>query len=251
MRFRRYSSLIALTASLAVVPHAAPTPPDLLLILPVDTARVVLDSTTSTAALGPETPARASRKSTPSPAALVARVVFPVFGAAVTRMTSAGDGAGGMMGGLEAIDSSASRMAVTDVDADSARYRLVIDTLRVTQSTRTVARRTVPPTPPAYDPTTGMMTPGVRRAITEGPGRVTTLTLNAAWSILDRAAGRGVDRTAEGDANPILARGTATGRADFRGGMADARRADWEAAARALALDLTRTPPFTTPKAGP
>lgn len=245
MRFHPFTSLVALTACMAVAPQAAaPTPPDLLLILPLDTAHVAVAADVSTAALGPETSTRpSSRKTAPSPTLLVARAVFPAFGVSLARMMNAGQGADQIMGGIEAIDSSASRMALTEVDVDSSRYRLVIDTLHVAQSARTVARRTVPPSPPAYDPTTGTMTPGVRRATTEGPGRMTTLTLTAAWTI--------VDRTANVEANPILARGTAVGRIEFRGGMSDARLADWEAAARALALDLMKTPPFVTPKAGP
>src|SRR5690606_4557239 len=95
---------------------------------------------------------------------------------------------------------------------------------------RTVARRTVPPSPVGFDPATGLLTPGVRRAYSEGPGRMTTLTATAMWEVRDHASGS------------LLAAGEASGSGEFRG---EPGRADWDKAARELALDILRQTPFT------
>lgn len=208
------STVITLLTTLLTA-TAEPTQ-DLLLVLPLDTAVVAVDSNVSVSAL----PRGSSRRdaAAPSPAPRIARGFHPAFGSAIFYAAR----------GVEVIDSSAATAPFDD--PDSSRYSLVIEALHFSQTTRTVARRTVPPSPPGFDPATGMMTPGVHRAYSEGPGRMTTLSVSASWSIRDHA----------GDS--ALVTGDAVGTTVFRG---DARRVDWEAAARVLALDLLRRTPFS------
>lgn len=198
---------------------------DLLLVLPLDTAVLVVDSGVPVDALRIK---KTSRRDKPSPNARVARAFHPAFGDAIAHAAR----------GVDVIDSSAAHATVTWPDADSSRYVLIIESLAISRSTRTSARRTVPPSPPHFDPTTGLLMPGVRRSYSEGPARVTTLTAVAAWSIRDQA-GNGENDEKDGDS--VVATGTATGTTEFRG---DARRADWSDAARALALDLLRHTSF-------
>jgi hypothetical protein len=206
---RLISSCVVLAC--LVVSHADT---DLLFVPPLDTTAVVVDSTVSVAALES---AKAARRNAPSPAALVAREVYPHFGAALARAAR----------GVEVIDSSA---AASQGDPDSSRFRLVIQSFEVSQASRTVARRTVPPSPPGFDPATGEMTPGVRRAYSEGPGKMTTLTATAAWHLWDLA----------GDS--VLASGKASGATVFRG---DAQRKNWNEAARELAMSLLQQTKFS------
>lgn len=206
-------------------------PPDLLIILPLDTAAVTYDDETPVDALATEEDnKRPARRAVTSPAVHIARVFHPAFGAAVAHAARR----------VEVIDSSAA--AVPCDDPDWSRYRLIVETLHLSHATATVARRTVPPSPPGFDPATGMMTPGVRRAYTEGPGRMTTLKAVASWTLHD-TRGEAPAARQNGDARDtvhvqVIAAGTATGTAVFRGDAGDARRTDWEAAARALALDV-------------
>lgn len=213
---------------------------DLLLVLPLDTAAVAVDSGVSATLAKESKAAQRARRPAVSPAAHIARVFHPVFGDAIAHAAR----------GVEVVDSSAATrfpaspasaaspatetgagMGVTiPRDVDSSRYVLTLDAVKVTRSTRTVARRTVPRSQPDFNPTTGLLTPGVRRSYSEGPGRMTTLTATASWRVWDHA----------GDS--ALVTGEAVGTTVFRG---TARRTDWEAAARVLALDLLRRTPFT------
>lgn len=215
-RFKPLLTALALLTGTVVARDAQP----LLLVLPLDTLLVTVAPGVSVAAL---TDGKPARRNVPSPAALLARALHPAFGKAIAHAAR----------GVEVIDSSAARPPVTWPDPDSSRFTLVVEDLTVTQEARTVARRTVPRSLPDFDPTTGLLTPGGHRSYSEGPGRMTTLTATATWSVWDHA----------GDS--ALAAGTALGTTEFRG---DARRAtvrDWEAAARALALDVLRRTPFT------
>lgn len=211
---RHLSGITVITLLTTFLTATAEPAPDLLLVLPLDTAFVTVDSNVALSGL----PRNSRRDVASSPAPRIARGFHPAFGSAVFHAAR----------GVEVIDSSAA-IAPFD-DPDSSRYALAIEALRFSQSTRTVARRTVPPSPPGFDPTTGLLTPGVRRAYTEGPGRMTTLSVSASWSIRDRA----------GDST--LASGEASGLAFFRG---QPRRGDWEAAARDLALNVLRQTSFT------
>lgn len=209
---------------------------DLLLVLPLDTAVVAVDSGASATLAHESKAAQRARRPAVSPAAHIARVFHPVFGDAIAHAAR----------GVEVVDSSAATrfpaspaspptetkpgMSVIPRDADSSRYVLTLDAVKVTRTTRTVARRTVPRSQPDFNPTTGLLTPGVRRSYSEGPGRMTTLTATASWRVWDHA----------GDS--ALVTGEAVGTTVFRG---TARRTDWEAAARVLALDLLRRTPFT------
>lgn len=190
--------------------------PDLLIVAPLDTAVVTVDPLVATTALADREPS--TRRAAPSPALSVARAFHPRFGETVARAARR----------VEVIDSSAARLPL--LDPDSSRFSLTVTGLAFTQSTRTVARRTVPPSPPGFDPATGEMTPGVRRAYTEGPGLVTTLTVTATWVVRDR------------DGDSTRAAGTTSGASEFRG---DARRSDWDKAARDLALNVLRRTPFS------
>jgi hypothetical protein len=200
---------------------AASPLPALLIVHPLDTAVVTLDSGLSVAALAGDKP---SRRNAPSPALLVVRRFHPAFGAAIAHAARR----------IEVIDSSTARIPL--VDPDSSRLSLVVDALSCAQTTRTVGRRTVPPSPPGFDPTTGAMTPGVRRAYSEGPGLMTTLTATATWRIHDR----------EGDSTVLS--GRATGATTFRGAP---RRSDWEQAARTLALQVLSQTPFSPHTSAP
>lgn len=233
-------SLLALLPFGALAALAAnPAPADLLLVWPLDTAVVSIDSSVSTAVL---TTGKAARRAAPSPALLVAREFHPRFGAAIAHAARR----------VEVVDSSAANPDPLRVfenvrlkpaggdsvtfslpvvpDADSARYALVLGALSFSRMTKTVARRFVEPSPPKFDPATGEMTPGRHKGYSEGPGRMTTLAARASWVVWDR------------DAGVALAVGTATGSASFRG---EARRPDWDEAARELAKDLLRQTPFT------
>jgi hypothetical protein len=219
----RFHHTLLVLAAVAALPATSAPAADLLIVRPLDTAAITIDSGLSFAALAGENNAR---RNAASPAALAARVFHPHFGAAFARAARR----------IEVIDSSAAPAPFDD--PDSSRFRLVVTSLRFTQATRAVARRTVPPSPPGFDPTTGQMTPGVRRAYSEGPGLMTTLTATAAWVIRD----------VHGDST--FRAGEAAGSASFRGDAHDARRADWDKAARDLALDLLRRTPFA-PGDGP
>lgn len=212
----------------------------LLWIPPLDTAIVSLDDAADPgAALHQGT----TRRGAPSAALLIAREFYPRFGAAVRLATRE----------AEAVDSSAAspetlfgarllRLAAPDgdgdslsfrlppPDADSSRYVLLTGHLGFSLESRNMPRRFVPPSPPAFDPATGRIEPGVRKGYTEGAGIMNTLTAAAAWLIWDR----------EQDA--ILAYGTASGSASFR---RDARRDNWNEAARELAKDVLRQTPFS------
>ncbi len=144
---------------------------------------------------------------TPSLAAFVADAFHPRFAATVARAAR----------------------GVRPARDTNARYVLSLDSLAFSTRSRAVARRFVPPSPPGFDPATGEATPGERRGRVEGPGLMNTLTATARWTLWDRA----------GDS--AAARGIATGSSSFR---AEARRGDWEAAARELALAVLRETPF-------
>lgn len=214
-RFKPLLTALALLTGTVVARDAH----DLLLVLPLDTALVALDSGVSVAAL---TDGESARRNAPSPAALVARRFHPTFGKAIAHAAR----------GVEVIDSSAANAPVTWPDADSSRFTMAIEILTITQEVRTVARRTVPRSLPDFDPTTGLLTPGVRRSYSEGPGRMTTLTATATWTLWDHASAR------------AFAAGQAAGTVEFRGDAQRATVRDWEAAARALALDVLRRTPF-------
>jgi hypothetical protein len=192
---------------------AKPAPLELLFVGPLDTTVVTLDSTVDASPLAS---AKALRRA-PSEASLVARKFYPVFGLAVATAARK----------VEVIDSSA---ASTPSDPDSSRYTLVLKALRFTQSSTSVPRRFVPPTPPAFDPATGVMNPGNRKGYAEGPGRVTTLTARAQWILLDNTS------------RAPAARGTATGESSFRG---TAGKSQWDEAARELAKDILKQTAFT------
>lgn len=176
-----------------------------LRVLPLDTLVVTLDSGLSASALEREEDA-----GSPSSAALVARAFHPRFASAVAR--------------------AARRVDVVRPADSSARYALRLDSLGFSLRARTVGRRFVPPTPPGFDPATGEMSPGERSGHVEGPGWVNTLSATAKWTLRDR------------EADSVLAHGTSTGAASFRG---DAGRDDWNRAARELAKAVLRGTPFS------
>lgn len=233
--------LLSLAVAHGLSAKPAAVPQDLLIVWPLDTAVVSIDSSVATEALNPGRTARHPRSS-PSPAALVAREFHPRFGAAVAHAARQ----------VEVVDSSAApsqllslfevvrlRLPSGDTaafalpvvaDADSARFALVLGKLSVTTSNKTVARRFVEPSPAGFDPATGEMTPGRHKGYSEGPGKMTTLTARATWVIWDRNAGVPV------------ALGKATAASSFRGAS---RKPDWDEVARELAKDVLRQSPFT------
>lgn len=210
-----------LLASLTVLISAAfpiiATPTDLLLVAPLDTAAVSLHGAVPTSALQDDKDARRAY----SPAALIARGFHPRFSAAIALAAR----------GIVVIDLSAPGAAART--EDSARYTLRVHALTVSQTTRTVARRTIPPEPPGFDPATGQMTPGTRRAHTEGPGQVSTLTATASWVLWDNA----------GDS--AFVHSTSAGTSAYRG---EAARHNWDEAARELAKALLHKTPFSPPR---
>jgi hypothetical protein len=181
-------------------------PGEKLLVLPLDTAAVFIDSGLATLALVHEddTPALAA------PRALIARRFYPTFTTAVSR--------------------AARRVDVARFPDSSARYVLRIDSLGFSRRTRTVGRRFVPPSPPEFDPATGEMSAGDRTGHAEGPGWMNTLTATAKWNLWDRAR------------DSSVARGVSSGASEFRG---DATREAWNAAARELAKAILRGTPFS------
>jgi len=202
----RLAILLAVVAATATAATAATaTSSEKLFVLPLDTGVVALDSGLTTAAL-----TREEDTGSFSPLALVARAFQPRFAAAVARAARRVD-------------------AVRSADS-SVRYELRLDSLGFSLRTRLAGRRFVPPSPPAFDPATNEMSPGDRSGHAEGPGWMSTLTATAAWTLRDRA----------GDS--VLARGTSAGAASFRG---DARREDWNRAARELAKAVLRGTPFS------
>ncbi len=238
------SLLIAILFPLAAgSASAGGTPPDLLLVWPLDTAIVSLDSSVSTDVLTEGlTAGKPARLSRSSPALLVTRAFHPRFGEAIAHAARK----------VDVVDSSAANASLWSVaeevrvrlangdsatfalpvaaDADSARYAMVLGRLAFSERTKTMGRRFLEPTPPGFDPATGEMTPGRHKGYSEGPGKWTTLTAKTVWLIWDRNAGV-----------PVVA-GTATASALFRG---SARKSDWDEVARELAKDLLRQTPFT------
>jgi hypothetical protein len=214
---------------------------DLLIVWPLDTAVVSLDSSVATEALSAGRSARHIR-SAPSPALRISRNFYPRFGAAVAhaaREVEVVDSSGADLGRLPLFEEIRLRLPGGDsalfalpvaADADSARYALVLGRLAFSATTKTVARRFVEPTPPDFDPATGEMTPGRHKGYSEGPGKMTTLKARATWLVWDRNAGVAV------------ASGKATAAASFRG---EARKPDWEEVAQELAKDVLRQTPFT------
>jgi hypothetical protein len=233
---------IVILGTIALLPREAAaeeaTANDLLIVWPIDSTEITIDNSVSTAALLTQ---NSRRRGDDLPVELVARS-FTLFGDALSRAAR----------NVDVIDSSAAPLSrlfpnriVTAYsaesgtlafslprqrDAESARYALVLRQLSFSQETRTVARRTVAPSPPGFDPATGMLTPGIRRAYTEGPGRITTLTVKRRWLIWDYST------------EAALLVGTAQGTSSFRG---DARRSNWDEAVRALAKDLLRQTNFS------
>jgi hypothetical protein len=189
---------------------------DRVLVAPLDTAAVSLDGAVPTSALQDDEEARRT-----SPAALIAREFHPRFGAAIALAAR----------GIVVIDLSTPGAAART--EDTARYSLRVHALTVSQTTRTVARRTIPPEPPGFDPATGQMTPGTRRARTEGPGQMSTLTATASWVLWDNA----------GDSAFVHA--TSAGASTYRG---EAARHNWDEAARELAKALLHKTPFSPPR---
>lgn len=216
MLSRLFPALLFLAATLSA--KTSETPPDQLYLGPVDTAQITVDSSADATVL---VSAKVLRRN-PSAAAIVAKKWYPVFGAAVTMAARK----------VEVIDSSAAGSVTA---TDSARYTLVLSGLTITQNTKSVPRRFVPPTPPEYDPTTGIMNPGDRKGHAEGPGRETSLTASAQWILWDNT------KRVNGVVSPA-ARGAASGTSTFRGSTG---KSQWDEAARELAKDVLRQTPFT------
>ncbi len=191
--------LLAALAAAQAAPGPEPLP---LRVLPPDTNIVAFDS--AAAAAIPEEERGDAR-------AWIVRTFQPRFEAVVAR---------------------AARGAKVTGDS-AARLHLRLDSLAFSLRARMVARRSIPPSSPGFDPATGEATPGQRHGRVEGPGWVNELSAAARWTLWDR----------EGDS--ALARGTASGSASFRG---DARRGDWEEAARELAIEILRGTPFAPPR---
>jgi len=209
------ASLLLATALFAKTPE---NPPELLYIGPVDTAQITVDSSVDANVL---VSAKVLRRK-PSAAAIVAKKWYPVFGAAMTMAART----------VEVIDSSAAARVTGN---DSARYFLVLSGLTITQTTKSVPRRFVPPTQPEFDPTTGVMNPGDRKGHAEGPGRETSLTASAQWILWDNT------KRVNGVVSPA-ARGAASGTSTFRGSTG---KSQWDEAARELAKDILRQTPFS------
>jgi hypothetical protein len=211
---------------------SAKTPIEALLVAPLDTLAVRLDSTVDATAL-----ANASaRRKAPSGPALVARTFHPAFGAAIAlaarkvevldSSAAAAPGAPRLLRfSLDKTSGDSLTFAVPVLPADSARYVLVLGRLAFSQATVSVPRRYLPPTEPAFDPATGTLTPGNRKGYAEGPGRVTTLTARAHWLIWDNTT------------QAPAVRGVAAGESSFRG---SAGKNHWEKAARELAKSLLK-----------
>lgn len=187
--------------------------PDLLFVGPLDTAVLRVDSALDASVLASP---KASRRP-PSPAALVARHFHPRFGEAMGMAARR----------VEVIDSSA---ALSARDPDSSRYVLLLKSLSFSESSVNVPRRYLPPTPPVFDPATGVMNPGNRKGYSEGPGRVNTLTARAQWVLWDNVA------------RAPAARGTASGASSYRGA---AGKGQWDEAARELAKAVLRQTAFS------
>jgi hypothetical protein len=232
-------SILALTAAPILAADALPL--DMLLIWPLDTAVVSVDSSVSTEALSVGRSARHSR-STPSPASRIARNFYPRFGTAIAhaaRKVDVVDSSAADLGLLSLFEEVRLRLPSGDsaafalpvaADADSARYGLVLGRITFSATTKTVARRFVEPTPPDFDPATGEMTPGRHKGYSEGPGKMTTMKARAIWVLWDR------------DAGVPVASGKASAAASFRG---NARTPDWDEVAQELAKDVLRQTPFT------
>jgi hypothetical protein len=205
---RAFLPLLILSTALLAAPV-----PDLLFVGPLDTAVVRVGSTLDASVLASPKPSRLP----PSPAALVARHFHPRFGEAVGMAARK----------VGVIDSSA---ALSARDPDSSRYVLLLKSLSFSESSVTVPRRYLPPTPPVFDPATGAMSPGNRKGYSEGPGRVTTLTARAQWIVWDNVA------------RAPAARGTASGASSYRGA---AGKSQWDEAARELAKAILRQTAFS------
>jgi hypothetical protein len=239
MRIPAPSAFLLLPVLLSATAAAELSDSDLLIVWPLDTAVVQLDSGVPTEPLLGER----NKRRAPSSAFRIAREFHPRFGAAVALAARNVGVIDSSAAGAEVLslgervrlpDTAAGTILTFDLpvaaDADSARYALVFGSLAITQESKSVARRFVPPSPPGFDPATGQMTPGLRSGYMEGPGLMTTLTATAAWVIWDR------------DAGVAVAHGTAVGNSSFRG---DARRSNWDEAARELAKDVLRQTPFS------
>jgi hypothetical protein len=216
MRYRPFTLLLCSTV---LASTATEKPPASLFLPPLDTTVVKLDSSVSTATLAEEK----VRRNGPSPSALVAQQFYPRFGAAFALAIRH----------AEVVDSSAAGSNGFDTARTAPDYTLAIGYLSLAQTSKTVARQFVAPSPPAFDPATGQMTPGLHRGYSEGPGIVSTLTATVAWTIRDRAA------------DTALAHGTAVGSASFRG---EARKAHWDEAARELAKNILYQTRFAPPR---
>jgi hypothetical protein len=241
---RRFHTLLTVTIlALTAAPllAAETVPLEMLIVWPLDTAVVSVDSSVATEALSVGRSARHSR-SAPSPTSRIARNFYPRFGTAIAhaaRKVDVVDSSSADLGLLSLFEEVRLRLPGGDsatfalpvaADADSARYALVLGRLAFTATTKTVARRFVEPTTPDFDPATGEMTPGRHKGYSEGPGKLTTLKARALWVIWDR------------DAGVPVASGKATAAAAFRG---DARKPDWDEVAQELAKDILRQTPFT------
>jgi hypothetical protein len=203
MRIAFRASLLLAGAFVAVPAMAAG---EKLLVLPLDTTAVFIDSGLATSALIHEDDAPALT----APKGLIARKFQPRFATAVMH--------------------AARRVDVARFPDSSARYVLRIDSLGFSQKTRAVGRRFVPPSAPEFDPATGEMSPGDRTGHAEGPGWMNTLTATAKWKLWDRAR------------DSAVAQGVGAGASEFRG---DAQRENWNIAARELAKAVLRETPFS------